>query len=145
METQYLLVDKSALPEVFEKVVKAKQLLVSGVAQNSSEAARLAGISRSSFYKYKDMVHPYNASSSGFIITIHAMLVDSPGVLSRLTNEFYKAGANILTVNQNIPVRGVAPVSISARIDSMTISVDQLLSLLRKLDGVRDIFVVSGN
>ena len=103
-DTKLLLVDADALPEVFLKVIEAKQYLASGAAVNTSEAARMAGISRSAFYKYKNAVFPYKDKGASRLITVHAVLQDRPGVLMALISAFYSAGANILTVNQNIPV-----------------------------------------
>lgn len=142
--TRMLLVDSQALPDVFRKVVEAKQYLLSGEASNTSEAARKAGISRSAFYKYKDAVYPYQDKGPSKLITIHAVLHDRPGVLMALISAFYDAGANILTVNQNIPVMGAALVSISARVDGMKMSMDQLLTSLQTIEGVQRIENITG-
>ena len=96
----------------------------------------MAGISRSVFYKYKDSVYPYQPEATNRILTIQAVLYDRPGVLMSLVSEFYGAGANILTINQNIPVSGKAMVSISARINNMMGTVDELLALL--IDNITD-------
>ncbi|MBC8569455.1 ACT domain-containing protein [Zongyangia hominis] len=142
--TQYLLVDTKVLPEIFSKVVEAKHLLASGKAKNSSEAARMMGISRSAFYKYKDSVYPYTSNVSENIITIYAALLDEPGVLSRFLSELYQVGANVLTINQNIPVDSVAPVSISVSLEGLTISREELFQNLRQVEGVAEVRRVSG-
>ena len=56
---KYYLVSAEALPEVFIKVAEAKRMLQVGEADTVGEAARLVGISRSAFYKYKDAVQPF--------------------------------------------------------------------------------------
>lgn len=137
--TKLILVDASALPDVFEKVLVAKRLLASGEAISASEAARMAGISRSAFYKYKNMVFPYDADGSGRILTVHFVLTDRPGVLSAVLAAYASAGANVLTVNQNIPADGTASVSVSARTDRMEQPVDQFLQQLYRLPGVKKI------
>lgn len=134
-----LLVDSSALPDVFEKVLVAKELLAAGEAPSASEAARMAGISRSAFYKYKNMVFPYDAEGSGRILTVHFVLSDRPGVLSAVLTAFATAGANVLTVNQNIPADGTATVSISARTDRMPMPADEFLKELNRVQGVKKI------
>lgn len=141
---RYLLVDTDVLPEVFRKVVEAKRLLVSGRARTVNEAVRLAGLSRSAFYKYKDNVHSFNNKAGGRIITLHAMLRDEAGVLSDLIGVLYHSGANILTINQNIPIAGVAPVSVTLRIDGLHISLDELLEELHGITGLENIEIVSG-
>ena len=91
------------MPEVYQKVVLASSLLESGEAANTSEAVKLAGISRSVYYKYKDAVFPYIKKENTGILTVQFILVDRPGVLVSLLTVFYEAGANILTVNQKYP------------------------------------------
>lgn len=131
-----LLVDVDVLPEVFVKVVQAKRLLAKGKAKNVSEAVRLTGISRSAFYKYKDHVHWYDEQLTHTISTYYVSLEDEPGVLSSVLAAVYQAGGNILTINQNIPVDGVAPVTITARVDGLTLEESALLGGLRGLAGV---------
>jgi ACT domain-containing protein len=140
----YLLVESGVLPEVFLKVIEAKRYLVTGQARSVNEAARLAGLSRSAYYKYKDSVHPYNEETGGSILTLHAMLRDEAGVLSKLTGLLYREGANIMTINQSIPVGGIAPVTVTARADGMRLSVCALLDRVREIDGVNSIEVLSG-
>lgn len=141
---RFLLVDAAALPEVFARVVDAKRLLATGRAASSAEAARLAGISRSAFYKYKDAVFPYDEEKAGRILTVHAVLRDQPGILSSVLAAFAEAGANILTVNQNIPAGGTASVSISARTDRLQLPVDGFIHALSALEGVERIVRISG-
>ena len=139
----FFLVDQKVLPQVYAKVIEAKQYIMNSEASSTSEAARMAGISRSVFYKYKDAVYPYHPKTTNRIITIQVVLYDKPGVLMALISEFYSVGANILTINQNIPVNGRALVSISARIDNMVGSTEDLLSLLKSVDGVQTIESIS--
>lgn len=141
---RFLLVDAAVLPEVFARVVDAKRLLATGRAASSAEAARLAGISRSAFYKYKDAVFPYDEEKAGRILTVHAVLQDQPGILSSVLTAFAEAGANILTVNQNIPAGGTASVSISARTDRLQLPVDGFIHALSALEGVERIVRISG-
>ena len=139
----YFIVEASAMPEIFRKVAEAKRLLETGEETTVNGAARAVGISRSAFYKYKDAVYPYNSGSVSRIITVQAILNDKPGVLMSLASVFYNAGANILTINQNIPVGGKAVVSISARVDNITGTVQELLSLLAQVEGVQSIHNIS--
>lgn len=133
-----LLIDASVLPDVFERVVEAKRLLAVGQARNLSDAAKLAGISRSALYKYKDYVFMHNEDIDERVVTMNCTLVDRPGILSAVLNELSVAEANILTVNQNIPVDGVAPVSISARLTRHA-SAELVIRRLEALDGVVEV------
>ena len=140
----YFLIDESVLPEVYQKVVKVNQLLETGEASNTSEAVKIAGISRSVYYKYKNSVFPYTKKETGAIMTVQVVLLDKPGVLMNLLSVFYKANANILTINQNIPVKGKAFVSISARSENMSIEIDELLKRLFEVQGVIKIDSIVG-
>ena len=140
----YLLIDESVLPEVYQKVVRVNQLLETGEASNTSEAVKLAGTSRSVYSKYKNAVLPYTKKETGAIMTVQVVLIDKPGVLMNLLTVFYKANANILTINQNIPVKGKAFVSVSARSENMNIEIDELLKRLFEVQGVIKIDSIVG-
>ncbi len=133
---RFLIVDATVLPAVFMRVQNAKQLLENGKATNISQAAKMAGISRSVLYKYRDAVFPYENNISGRIINYYVLLKDKPGMLSDVITEIYRCGANILTINQNIPVDGVASISISLSLEATNTSDMELLANIKKLKGV---------
>ena len=133
--SRLLLVDSSVLPEVFLRVVEAKRMLAVGQVRSLSEAAKAAGISRSALYKYKDCVFVHNEALDDKVITLSARLEDRPGVLSGLLNSLSEQQGNILTVNQNIPVDGVAAVSVSARLP-LPMAIETLRQNLLSLPGV---------
>ena len=137
-----LLVSAEVLPDVFTKVVEAKRLLAVGRVRSLSEAAKASGISRSALYKYKDHVFVYNEDIDQGVVTINVYLEDRPGILSALINRFSQEGANILTVNQNIPADGVAPVSISARLGAGR-GAEAMLEQIRSLEGVVKVKLVN--
>ena len=137
-----LLVSAQVLPSVFAKVVEAKRLLAVGKVRNLSEAAKASGISRSALYKYKDHVFIYNEDIDQGVVTINVYLEDRPGVLSSLINRFSQEGANILTVNQNIPADGVAPVSVSARLENGC-AAEGIINQIKELDGVVEVKLVN--
>ncbi len=124
---KYYIVDAKALPEVFLKVAEAKRMLETGEAATVGEATRQAEVSRSAFYKYKDMVMPFNNMRSGRILIFYTLLKDKPGVLSTVLAIFASSGANILTINQSIPTNGCAAVTISAETSDMTESLEDLV------------------
>lgn len=135
-EYNMLLVKASVLPEVFSKVVYAKELLEEGIVNSVSAATAKVGISRSAFYKYKDNVFLYHKQETENTVNISAHLSDRAGVFSALTARLFQKGVNILTINQNHPVDGIAAVTLSVRTDNITISIDELIMDLRKIDGV---------
>ena len=132
-ESKYLLVDQRVLPQTFGLVVKAKRLLTQGKARNLSEAAKMAGISRSALYKYKDSVFAYNESLKDNVVTFSVSLEDEPGALSAVIAHLYGCSANILTVNQNIPIEGAALVSFSVHLHSEQFDPGELMAGIGQL------------
>lgn len=132
----YVLVDATILPQVYRKVLTAKKFLATGKAASVKEAAELAGISRSAYYKYKDAIFEYGTSASDEVATVKARLQDSAGVLSGFIAALYQVGANVLSVNQSVPQDGAADVTVTVRIAGMTVEPARLPMLLEQLDGV---------
>ena len=141
---KYYLVSAEALPEVFIKVAEAKRMLQVGEADTVGEAARLVGISRSAFYKYKDAVQPFQNMRAGHIITFYALLKDIPGVLSNYLSIFAGSGATILTINQTIPTNGCAGVTISAETSDMVDGLEELMSRAAAAQGVLKFEILAG-
>ena len=144
MQVKYYLVAAEALPEIFIKVAEAKRMLQTGEVDTVGAATRLAGISRSAFYKYKDAVQPFNDMKAGHIITFYAMLKDNTGVLSNVLSIFASSGANILTINQSIPTNGCAAVTISAETSEMEETLDNLIADVIELNGVVKFEILAG-
>ncbi len=136
MKSEYLIVHKSALPDCYEKVVSARELLRRGAAKEVSEAARVAGISRSTYYKYKDVVFTPGESASCKKAVISMLLSHERGVLGRVLNAFSDMGANVLTIMQNPPIGERASVVLSLDISDMNRSVEEAISLLSEMHGV---------
>ena len=141
---KYYLVEASALPEVFLKVAEAKRLLSTGEATTVNEAARMTGISRSAFYKYRDAVIPFQNMMTGRIITFQLLLHDEPGVLSAILATFAAPAANILTINQTIPSGGCAAVTVTAETMGMTEPIETLLHQLAATGGVVKAEILAG-
>ena len=139
----YYVVKKKALPEVLLKVAEAKWLLDSERVSTIQEAADKVGISRSSFYKYKDDIFPFHDSSMGRSITIMLQLDDEPGVLSGILKCVADYQANILTIHQSIPINGVAALSISVQVLSTTTDVSRMLDAMEEEKGVRNVKILA--
>lgn len=133
---KYLLVNESLLPEVYSKVIAAKAYLASGEAPNATQAAKMAGISRSAYYKYKDGVFEYNPQNSGEMLTLSLKLKDNKGVLSAVLSFLYHLGANVLSINQNVPENGVAAVTLTVFTAEMTADIEALSAGLSEINGV---------
>lgn len=131
-----LLVKSEALPAVFKNVLIVKEMLARGEAASISEAIKKAGVSRSAYYKYKDCVFSYSGENDGSTMSLNIVLSNNAGKLSNLTAFLYKVGANILTVNQSLPVDGTAAVSIMFKTDNLTVELSKLPQMIKSIDGV---------
>jgi len=134
---KFLLVDTNIVPEVFNKVVEVKNILAKKSEYTVNDAVKLVGISRSAFYKYKDYVFPFYELSMGRVLTLFFVVEDYSGLLSSIIKEIANSKANILTINQNLPVNGVADVTISVETQSMTTDIEELMKRIGEIEGVR--------
>ena len=132
----FFVVEAAALPEVFLKVAEAKRLMDTGEVDTVNAATQAVGISRSAFYKYKDAIRPFNDMLHGRIVTVQIMLKDERGILSAVLGVFADSGANILTINQSIPVSGCAAVTVTVETNSLSLSMEEVEDKLRRTPGV---------
>jgi chorismate mutase len=135
--SRYYLVDASVLPEVFTKVIEVKRILESGTIKNVNEAVKNIGISRSTYYKYKDFVFPFYETSRGKVITLFFTVEDCPGILSSILNKIADSRASVVTINQNIPINGFANITITVETGGMTTDIKDLLIEIKKIKGVK--------
>ena len=138
----FLIVSKDILPEAILKTAKAKELLVKGDVNTINDAVEQVGLSRSAYYKYKDGVFPFYEASRERILTISLILENKAGVLSHVLNFIASVKGNVLTINQGIPLQGIANVSVSVETAGMEDTPENLLSGLGSIIGVRKIEIV---
>ncbi len=143
-EKEFVIVSSDVLPEVVLKVLEAKRLLAQGICRTSTEACREAGVSRSAYYKYKDSAFIYSEKMSERIVTFCIVLSDRPGLLAEVLNEFYLLDANILTINQNIPIDSAATVMITARFNDAAADLSGIARSILRISGVASAKVISG-
>lgn len=142
MEQRKLVIaDLSVLPPVYHKVLRVKEILESGGAETVNEAADMADVSRSAYYKYKDYVFPFNQMQG--ILTLLIAALDIKGVLSDMLAFMSDAGCNILTINQNVPVNGVANITVTVQTENMRLSTDRLITGLQCVRGVRKVNILA--
>lgn len=139
----YYIVDKRVMPDVFVKVVEAKELLDKGMVMSVQEAVDKAGVSRSAYYKYKDYVSVLGNDTRGKIVILAFNLEDKAGILSLVLNILADHGANLLTINQTIPVSNVANVTITIDTGNMTTEIKDLLESIGRIHGVLNIKIIA--
>jgi chorismate mutase len=138
----FYLIRRSHLPEVIRKTVEVTELLQRRSELNVLEAVEQIGISRSAYYKYKDVVKPFYSAVQGRIVTIAMTLRHIPGVLSEALNALSQSRANILTINQSLPLQGLATVIVSMETRDIEVDMDAVLDRLREIAGVEQVMVV---
>lgn len=135
-KTNYYVLKEKAVPEVLLKVVEAKRLFDSGKVASVQDATDAVGISRSSFYKYKDDIFPFHDNQKGKTITLVIQLDDEPGLLSNILRAIDKFKCNILTIHQSVPINGIATLTLSVDVFHAGEEVDELITAIEQVEGV---------
>jgi len=142
-EGKYYVLKRRAVPEVLLKVVEAKRLLESEKVTSVQEATEAVGISRSSFYKYKEDIFPFHDSFLGQTLTLTMQMDDEPGLLSDVLKVVARSQANILTIHQSIPTDGVASLSISVQVLPTTLDVSKMIEAMAAQRGVHHVKILA--
>ena len=141
--TKYFVVKQKAIPEVLLKVVEAKRLLESEKVLTIQEAVDAVGISRSSFYKYKDDIFPFHDNSQGTTITLTFQMDDEPGILSDVLKIIAEYRANILTIHQSIPINGIASLTLSIQVLQTTGDISRMIEQLEEQPSVHHVKILA--
>ena len=142
-ESKYFVVKQKAVPEVLLKVVEAKRLLESERVSTVQEATDQVGISRSSFYKYKDDIFPFHDNSQGTTITLTFQMDDEPGILSDVLKIIAEYRANILTIHQSIPINGIASLTLSIQVLQTTGDISRMIEQLEGQPSVHHVKILA--
>lgn len=142
-KTTYFVLREKAVPEVLRKVVEAKRLIESGRCISVQEATDRVGISRSSFYKYKEDIFPFHDNVKGKTITMVIQLEDEPGILSEILQTVARYHANILTIHQSIPVNGIASLTLSVDVLPETGDVSEMVEVMEKTQGIQYVKILA--
>lgn len=141
--TKYFVVKQKAIPEVLLKVVEAKRLLESEKVLTIQEAVDAVGISRSSFYKYKEDIFPFHDNSQGTTITLTFQMDDEPGILSDVLKIIAEYRANILTIHQSIPINGIASLTLSIQVLQTTGDISRMIEQLEGQTSVHHVKILA--
>ena len=141
--TKYFVVKQKAIPEVLLMVVEAKRLLESEKVLTIQEAVDAVGISRSSFYKYKDDIFPFHDNSQGTTITLTFQMDDEPGILSDVLKIIAEYRANILTIHQSIPINGIASLTLSIQVLQTTGDISRMIEQLEGQTSVHHVKILA--
>ena len=142
-KTTYFVLKEKAVPEVLLKVVEAKKLLATGKSDSVQEATETVGISRSSFYKYKDDIFPFHEDTKGKTVNMVIQLEDEPGILSSVLDVMAHFHVNILTIHQSIPVNGFATLTISVDVLEDSGDFTELISAIEAVEGVHYVKILA--
>ena len=143
MLENFLIVNKEILPDYYEKVVEARNMINEGRVKGISEAVKQVGISRSTYYKYKDYIFAPGENTSGRKAVISLMLNHEKGILSEVLNQLSNMNANILTITQSLPINRKASVVLSLDISDIAASIEEIIAALAAIPGVSNAKLVS--
>lgn len=138
MKDQFLIVNGSVLPEIFTKIIEVKTLLSQKKVKDITEGVKQAGISRSVFYKYKDNVFLLSEMSKGRKATITVLIDHKPGSLSGVLDIMAQYKANILAINQGLPINDAAYVAMTTDISEMTVDLKEIIEILLTKDFIAE-------
>ncbi|GAA0726496.1 ACT domain-containing protein [Clostridium malenominatum] len=136
MKDRFLMIHTTVLPEIFEKVIEVKELMKTGKIKEITEAVKIVGISRSTYYKYKDFVFTVTGSMNNHKVIVALTLDHEPGILSKILDKIAYYKGNILTINQEIPINNSANVNITFDISHLEIEFNKLLDEIKDMDHV---------
>ena len=142
-QTKYFVLKQKAVPEVLLKVVQAKRLIESERAMTVQEATERVGISRSSFYKYKDDIFPFYDNAKGRTITLVLQMDDERGLLSDILHIVAVYKANILTIHQSIPVNNVASLTLSVEVRPDTGNISRMVEEMEEQKGIHHVKIIA--
>ena len=140
MSDDYYVIHKKVLPDYFENVIQIKEIINKGAS--ISDACKEVGLSRSTFYKYKDYVNRPSIKVGRHII-LSLKLVDEPGALSNILNEIASRNANILAINQEVPIHNIAFVTLTIAVMDMDISIQSFIQELHRGKNVIDVMLIA--
>jgi chorismate mutase len=139
---RFFLVAESIMPEAMVKTVQVKEMLARGEVSTVHEAVNAVGLSRSAFYKYRDLVFLYEEEGQGRLVTLSMILEHRQGILSTVLNEVAQLGGNIITINQGIPMSQAAHVTATVDVKNLNGTLDGLTDKLTNIPGVRKAEIV---
>lgn len=140
---KYFLVKKKAVPEVLLKVVEAKRMLETQKSVTIQEVTDKVGISRSSFYKYKEDIFPFHEDIRGKTVTFMLQMDDIPGLLSNVLKQVADNKVNILTIHQSIPVSGIASLTLSVQILPESEEITTMIDDIERLEGIHSLKILA--
>lgn len=143
MNHKYLIIDKDILPSVYEKVMEVKDLLNSNQVTEITEAVKKVGISRSTYYKYKDHVYALRNNQFGKTASFSFLLEHNPGYLQEVLHTISDCNANLLTINQSVPINNIANVYCNIELSNMEVSLNELMQKVNKVQGISKVHLIS--
>lgn len=142
---EFYIVDKRILPKSIQNVIKVNEL-ISKTKVSKYSAIKKVGISRSTYYKYKDFIKPFYEGGEDRIYSLHLSLKDRVGILSDVLDVIARGKISILTVVQNMAVDGLAKSTILIKLsESMQKKIDKIVSKIGEVDGIVDIRITGSN
>mgnify|MGYP006273366807 CR=1 FL=1 len=143
MEDKFYIVSEDILSEAMQKTVEVKELLNNGIKEQVKDAVEEVGLSRSTYYKYKDYIFAFSDEQREELVTLSLLALDQAGVLSDVLGEIAQCQGNILTINQDLPLEDVAHVTLTIEINNLIIPLKELKEKLSSIKGIRKVKIIT--
>ncbi|TDX52722.1 ACT domain-containing protein [Orenia marismortui] len=143
MEEKFYIVNEKILSDAMKKTVRVKELLKTGEEFQIKEAVKKVGLSRSAYYKYKDYIFPFVSEEEEELVTLSLLVVDQEGILSEIISKIAEYHASVLTINQDIPLAEVAHITMTIKVEKLSISLEELLAKVKDIVGIRRVELIS--
>ena len=142
---EYYIVDKRILPTSIQNVIKVNDL-IQETKISKYEAIKKVGLSRSTYYKYKDYIKPFFESGQEKVFSIHLALIDEPGILARILDVIANHNMNVLTIMQNIAIDGVGRATITVQTtENVLRQIEGMLEIISEVEGVKELRIIGSN
>jgi chorismate mutase len=143
MENDYLIVSTAILPKEYEKVIEARELLQTQACTTITEAVRRCGISRNTYYKYRDYVFRPGEKNGSRKIILSLILKNETGALSQVLQVLSRCDASVITISQSAPAAHRASVILALDISALKKTVADMMKQMRQIRAVEKVHLDS--
>ena len=141
-ESEFFLVKLEVLSDVIKKTIKVNDALKRGEALTIQDAIEEYDITRDSYYKYRDSVLPFYEATDNKILNLAFSIEHQAGVLANIVMTISRNMGDIITINQGLPINGIASLNVSVDTSIMNIDTTILIAKLKHIKGVRNMEIL---
>ena len=138
MGEEFLIIDKSILPEHFGMIIEIKELINNGY--KISDACKKVGLSRSTFYKYKDYVFLTNGLNSKKANILVKM--KEKGSLIELLTFLEEVNIKVLNIHKETLVNGIQEVFLTLSTNNIIMDYNDVIKDVRRIKDIKEVLLL---